>query len=80
MYIPLKDLKERARKLAKDHDMKPTKAHEIVAKSLGYRTYNKYLEEHRKRIDKIYQDVEKQKAKRYIEQLKREHFKTGDQK
>ena len=38
-----KALKEKARQLVAETGCKPTHAHEIIARSLGYKTYNAFL-------------------------------------
>ena len=37
------ELKKEARKLVEDKGIKPTHAHEVVAKSYGFNTYNHFL-------------------------------------
>ena len=48
MAMKLQDFKKKAKELAVQHKMKPTHAHEVLARSYGYKTYNAYLAEVRK--------------------------------
>ena len=46
--MTLDQIKAQAKLLVKEKGIKPTHAHEVVAKSLGFRTYNHLLSEYRK--------------------------------